>query len=82
LGATGIVNNPLMNARRQQDERDHYDKKKDDQASFHRVPVPRAATSNLIETSSSRGESLVRFGQRQVAQKGSPARREEVNAEA
>jgi hypothetical protein len=47
LGATSIGNNPLMNTRRKQDERGHYGKKKNDQPSFHNVPIPRAATSNL-----------------------------------
>jgi hypothetical protein len=47
LGATSIGNNPLMNARRKQDERGHCGKKKNDQPSFHSVPIARAATSDL-----------------------------------
>jgi hypothetical protein len=51
LGATSIGNNPLTNTRRKQDERGHYGKKKNDQPSFHSVPIPRTATSNLTSFS-------------------------------
>ena len=47
LRPTRIGNDPPMNARCKQGERGHCGKQKDDQPSFHSVPIPCAATSNL-----------------------------------